>query len=107
VTIVRVLIRSLALLLSNRLRFPRSDIGRVLTMEDGEQFTVFRHAKVKAPGTPAAIFIVRFAPALRLESLSDPPFDGLLAISPVKGGTVSASLTSSSRRRQSRASTKR
>jgi hypothetical protein len=60
VTIVRVLIRSLVLLLSNRLRFPRSDIGRVLTMEDGEQFTVFRHAKVKAPGTFSGVNIFRF-----------------------------------------------
>ena len=32
-------------------------------MGDGEKFTVFRHAKVKAPGEPAGVFIVRFTPA--------------------------------------------
>jgi hypothetical protein len=32
-------------------------------MEDGKQFTVFRHAKVNAPGEPAGVFIVRFTPA--------------------------------------------
>jgi hypothetical protein len=41
----------------------RGDIGRTLTMEDGEQFTVFRHAKVKGDGEPAGGFIVRFTPA--------------------------------------------
>jgi hypothetical protein len=54
---------SLALLLSGRVRFVRGDIGRTLTMEDGKQFSVFRHARVKAPGQPTAVFIVRFTPA--------------------------------------------
>jgi hypothetical protein len=63
VTVAAAIARSLALLLSGRVRFVRGDIGRTLTMEDGEQFSVFRHARVKAPGRPAAVFIVRFTPA--------------------------------------------
>jgi len=55
--------RSLFLLLSGRVRFPRDEVGRCLTMEDGAQFTVFRHAKVEAAGDPAGVFVVRFAPA--------------------------------------------
>jgi hypothetical protein len=49
--------------LTGRVRFLRHDIRRTLIMEDGEQFTVFRHAKLKAPGEPAAAFVVRFTPA--------------------------------------------
>ena len=32
-------------------------------MEDGKQFTVFRHAKVTSPSEPAGVFVVRFTPA--------------------------------------------
>jgi hypothetical protein len=32
-------------------------------MEDGAEFTVFRHVKVKAAGDPAGVFVVRFTPA--------------------------------------------
>jgi hypothetical protein len=60
---VAAIARSLALLLSGRVRYLRGDIGRTLTMEDGKQFTVFRHAKVQAPGEPAGMFLVRFTPA--------------------------------------------
>ncbi len=63
VTVAAAIARSLALLLRGRVRFVRGDIGRTLTMEDGKQFSVFRHARVKAPGRPAAVFIVRFTPA--------------------------------------------
>lgn len=56
-------VRSLGLLLRGRVHFIRGDIGRTLTMEDSEQFTIFRHAKLEAPGDPAAAFIVRFTPA--------------------------------------------
>jgi hypothetical protein len=63
VTIVAALVRSLARLASGRVRFLRRDVGHTLTMEDGEQFTVFRHVRVKAPGAPAAVFVVRFTPA--------------------------------------------
>jgi hypothetical protein len=63
VTVAAAIARSLALLLSGRVRFVRGDIGRTLTMEDGKQFSVFRHARVKAHGPPTAVFIVRFTPA--------------------------------------------
>jgi hypothetical protein len=62
-TIIVAIARSLALLVSGRVRFLRDDIGRTLTMEDGAQFTVFRHVKVAAAGQPAGVFIVRFTPA--------------------------------------------
>jgi hypothetical protein len=61
-TILAALIRSLGLLLTGRIHFERGDIGQMLTMEDGEQFTVFRHVKVKRTGEPAGVFIVRFTP---------------------------------------------
>jgi hypothetical protein len=63
VTVAAAIARSLALLVSGRVRFVRGDIGRTLTMEDGKQFSVFRHVRVKAPGQPTAVFIVRFTPA--------------------------------------------
>jgi hypothetical protein len=62
-TILPAAARGLSLLLSGRVRFQRGDVGRILTMEDGAQFTVFRHVKVKAAGEPAGVFIVRFTPA--------------------------------------------
>jgi hypothetical protein len=62
-TILLALARAAALLLTGRVRFPRGEIGRSLTMEDGEKFTVFRHAQVEGPGDPAAVFVVRFTPA--------------------------------------------
>jgi hypothetical protein len=51
VTAAAAIARSLALLLSGRVRFVSSDIGRTLTMEDGKQFSVFRHATMKAPAS--------------------------------------------------------
>jgi hypothetical protein len=62
-TILAALARSFGLLLTGRVRFPRGQIGWKLTMEDGEAFTVFRHAIVKGRGEPAGAFIVRFTPA--------------------------------------------
>ena len=62
-SVAAALVRSLTLLLSGRVRFLREDVGETLTMEDGEQFTVFRHAKLKAAGEPAGVFVVRFTPA--------------------------------------------
>jgi hypothetical protein len=63
VILAAAIARSLALLLGGQVRFVRDDIGRTLTMEDGKQFSVFRHARLKAPGQPTAVFIVRFTPA--------------------------------------------
>jgi hypothetical protein len=62
-TILAAAVRGLALLLSGQVHFLRGDIGRTLTMEDDQQFTVFRHAKIKGAGEPAGVFIVRFTPA--------------------------------------------
>jgi len=36
-------------------RFPGTEIGRALTMDDGEEFTVFRRARVKGRGNHAAL----------------------------------------------------
>ena len=44
------------------MRFLSADNGRTLSMEDSEQFTVFRHVKVKGAGEPAGVFVVRFTP---------------------------------------------
>ncbi len=63
VTVAAAIARSLALLLTGHVRFVRGDIGRTLTMEDGKQFSVFRHARLQAPGQPTTVFIVRFTPA--------------------------------------------
>jgi hypothetical protein len=57
------LLRSLTLLVTGRVHFTRSDVGRVLTMEDGRRFRVFRHVQVDGPGEPGAVFVVRFTPA--------------------------------------------
>jgi len=48
-------------LLIGWVRFPREHLGRVLEMDDGQRFTVFRHAHLKrrASGKPA-VFVVRF-----------------------------------------------
>lgn len=62
-TVVVALVRAIFLLLTGRVRFPREEVGRTLTMDDGEEFTVFRHAQVKGRDDPAAQFIVRFTPA--------------------------------------------
>ena len=63
VGILSAALRGLALLVSGRVRFVRDDIGRTLTMEDGEEFTVFRHARVEGAAEPAGVFVVRFTPA--------------------------------------------
>jgi hypothetical protein len=63
VTIIKSFIRALVLLASGRVHVLRADIGRTLTMEDGEEFTIFRHVRITASGEPAGVFIVRFTPA--------------------------------------------
>jgi beta-phosphoglucomutase family hydrolase len=62
ITILTALVRSLVRLMTHRVRFGR-DVGQTLTMEDGLQFTVFRHVSVKGRSAPAAAFVVRFTPA--------------------------------------------
>jgi hypothetical protein len=55
--------RALTLLLRGKVRFSRDEIGRTAIMEDGEQFSVFRHVRVEDGGKPQGAFIVRFTPA--------------------------------------------
>jgi hypothetical protein len=58
-------LKTLVLFLSFRIKFHREDIGKILDMEDGTKFKVFRHVVIKRgniPG-PEAVFIVRFIPA--------------------------------------------
>ncbi|MBC8264336.1 MAG: hypothetical protein H8E47_09465 [Anaerolineales bacterium] len=51
-------------LLSGRLHFPRERIGETLTMEDSQEFTIFRQVIVDPgkdqPEKPGAVFRVRF-----------------------------------------------
>lgn len=50
-------------LLRGRIHFPKKYVGRVLTMEDGRKYTVFRHLMVdpmKETQTKMAVFKVRF-----------------------------------------------
>jgi hypothetical protein len=82
--ILAALARSLVLIMSSRVRFLRRDVGQVVTMEDGERFTVFRHVRVRAAGQPAGVFIVRFTPAhmsvrqnIRFSLLPMPPLLGM------------------------------
>jgi hypothetical protein len=57
-------VRAVSLVLRGRLRFPRRLYGRVLTMADGEEFTVFRQAVIKIGSNrsvgPGAVFRIRF-----------------------------------------------
>jgi hypothetical protein len=62
ITVLPALGRSLVRLMAHRVQFGH-DIGQTLTMEDGMQFTVFRHVKIEGRGAPAAVFVVRFTPA--------------------------------------------
>jgi hypothetical protein len=56
--------RSLCLLLSGRMRFPRSRVGEIITAADGMQFSIFRQVTVDPPldhiSPPSALFQVRF-----------------------------------------------
>jgi len=58
------LLRTLGYVLRGRLHFPRNRIGEVITMEDGQEFVIFRQAIVDSirhqPEKPAATFEVRF-----------------------------------------------
>ncbi len=58
---------SIATIISNlfrgRVHFPKEHIGKIFTVEDGQEFTVFRHLVVdpkKASDTSLAVFKVRF-----------------------------------------------
>jgi hypothetical protein len=63
VTVLAAVLRALWRLVTGRVHFVRADVGETLTMDDGAQFTVFRHVTVEGPGTPTGAFVVRFTPA--------------------------------------------
>lgn len=56
--------RALGHSLRGRLRFPKTLCGRVLGMENGDTFTIFRQATIKtashSPAGPGAVFRIRF-----------------------------------------------
>jgi hypothetical protein len=61
------LLHSLKILIGNllkgRVHFPKEHLGRILTLDNGQEYTVFRHLRVdaeKGTDVPAAVFIVRF-----------------------------------------------
>ena len=50
-----------AKLLIGRVRFPKDHLGKNLEMDDGQRFTIFRHAHLKRRlSDKASIFVVRF-----------------------------------------------
>jgi hypothetical protein len=54
---------TLSNLLSGRVHFPDEYVGEVLTMEDGQKFTVFRRLQVDSKDdgqNKPAVFVVRF-----------------------------------------------
>ena len=57
-------LKTLSYLLRGRLHFPRNRIDEVITMEDGQEFVIFRHVVVDhrpdQPEKPGATFRVRF-----------------------------------------------
>lgn len=64
------LMRTFFLLLSRRVEFVPRSKGRMLEMEDGKAFEVFRHVKIRTPrgaGSPGAAFVVRFMPHMSTE----------------------------------------
>jgi hypothetical protein len=63
------LMRTFFLLLSGRIEFLPASKGRMLTMEDGKTFEVFRHVRIKPSrkaGVPGAAFVVRFKPHMSI-----------------------------------------
>jgi hypothetical protein len=81
-------VRFVWMIVSRRIRFPRGEVGRVLSLGGKGHFIVFRHAVVRdgrsIPGRPAATFIVRFRVAgmspeanRRFSLLTIPFFAGL------------------------------
>lgn len=58
------LISTILLFLTGCVHFVRSDVGKFITMEDGQVFRIFRHVRIRSTneGEPQGIFIVRFRP---------------------------------------------
>ena len=57
-------LRTLWLFLSGRVVFFRKDAGKIIQMEDGHRFRIFRHVKIRSANKerPGGVFIVRFRP---------------------------------------------
>ena len=57
-------LKTLWLFVSGRVEFYRKDAGKLIEMEDGHRFRVFRHVKIRSanPERPGGVFIVRFRP---------------------------------------------
>ena len=57
-------LRTLFLFLSFRIRFLKKDVNRMITMEDGQVFRIFRHVRIRAANMnkPEGAFVVRFRP---------------------------------------------
>jgi hypothetical protein len=57
-------LRTIGLALTGRLHFPAAQRGAVFTAENGQRFTVFRHAVIDPaptqPEKPGAVFLARF-----------------------------------------------
>lgn len=58
------IIKATSLLITGRLHFPKDNIDKILTMENGQRFRIFRQVIADTPkdkhGKQTAIFIVRF-----------------------------------------------
>lgn len=55
------LINTIVLLLRGKMHFPNARIGQILTMKDGQEYTIFREVKIDTePGDKPAVFRVRF-----------------------------------------------
>jgi hypothetical protein len=57
-------LKTLLLFLSGRVVFLKDDIGKIITMEDGHKFRIFRHVRIRSTSQdrPQGGFIVRFKP---------------------------------------------
>lgn len=57
-------VRTIALFLTFRVHYQKKDVGRMITMEDGQTFRIFRHVKIQAAklNRPEGAFVVRFRP---------------------------------------------
>lgn len=58
------LVKTIGLFLSFKVKFHREDINKILEMEDGKKFRVFRHVEIQRSrkADPEAVFVVRFTP---------------------------------------------
>ncbi len=65
------IIRTLFLFITGRVQFSRSEIGVTITMDDGQNFKIFRRVVIKrylnTDKKPEALFIVRFTPRMEIK----------------------------------------